>query len=194
MRGTLRQRGVQKQNRVCMALPLCTCERCTASLAALTDAARATVCRPTGTPTVCASNFLEVAGGDEGKASHLITSTLIWREEFGYSTSLEQFAEERAHAVQRVCPCGISPRRDREGRGVVVIRVGFAEPTMAAIPAFFVAGDAPESCEEAWQRHLAWVTEQAARIQDQRVLILDLANLSRRHLTKQALGALHDQH
>lgn len=133
-----------------------------------------------------ASRYLASSGGDPAKASHLLTSTLLWRREFGVD-ELGLRAQQRSTFVARcACPCGVLEHRDKAGRGVIVARLGFSDPTAASMAN--AVGD--ESGLDAWLRHLVWCNEVAMRAHSERILVLDLANLSRRHVGTEALGAL----
>ena len=160
------------------ALP-CRCARCTPRLASAWEAA--SVCVGTARGRRQAGRFLANSGGvDVAKAAHLLTDSLLWRHALG------DVADPGLHAaVLSASTEGVHSRRDRAGRPVVLVRLGFSDPSKLATEHYN-----GETGEEGWLRYHVWCNERALDVAEQRVVIMDLANLSKWHLAPGALASL----
>ena len=68
---------------------------------------------------------------------------------------------------------------------VVRVRLGFSDPSKLATEHYN-----GETGEEGWLRYHVWCNERALDVAEQRVVIMDLANLSKWHLAPGALASL----
>ena len=163
-------------------LPTCGCPKCAAADGTTIDH-----------PVACDERqrrFLEACGGNVGKAAHLHTQMLLWRREFGVQALLEDAdaAELRDRAVKCCCPVGLLTARDRCGRAIRLSRFGYCDIEEAARSDLGTG----ESGAVAFLRHHVWCNEHAARVQAQELAIIDLRNLSRKHLTRLTMSVLRE--
>ena len=79
-----------------------------------------------------ASRFLRVCGGNQSKAAHVLTKSLLWRRDFGVDALMAEpleTSEARALAIQPIFPMGVHSRRSRGGHAIYILRVGYAVPS-----------------------------------------------------------------
>ena len=99
----------------------------------------------------------------------MLTDSLLWRHALG------DVADPGLHAaVLSASTEGVHSRRDRAGRPVVLVRLGFSDPSKLATEHYN-----GETGEEGWLRYHVWCNERALDVAEQRVVIMDLANLSK---------------
>lgn len=170
-----------------MQLP-CACERCTARLAVCPSVvARAIELAASSSPADqgLVARFVMGCVGDAAKSAHVLTDSLLWRHEFG-ADALRDASDERWRAVQRYYPMGLLDGRDVQGRPVIVVRLGLCDPRGAPVPHVY----ADETGEEAWLKSHVWLNEQAGRVATERIVIMDLHNMSRVHIRPASLAML----
>tara|TARA_B110001452_G_scaffold211338_1_gene181809 strand:- start:376 stop:1569 length:1194 start_codon:yes stop_codon:yes gene_type:complete len=170
-----------------MQLP-CACERCATRLTVCPSVAtRASELAASRSPEDVALLARFVAGcqGDAAKAVHVLTNSLLWRHEFGANT-LRDASDERWRAIQRYYPMGLLDGRGLQGLPVIVVRLGLCDPTGAPVPRVY----ADETGEEAWLKSHVWLNEQADKVAPERIVIMDLHNMSRVHVRPASLAML----
>jgi len=168
-----------------MILP-CGCERCAVAIAAapkvglqlqqLEERARL--------------RFLRGCKGDAAKAAHVLTTSYLWRYEFGVDELREDpdgTAAQRASAVSRLYPAVLSDRTAREGRALWIERTGLCDPA-GATSSERVFGD--EDGPTAWLRCHVRLNEHAGAIHEQRVVIMDMHLANKSHLCKAGLDLI----
>lgn len=170
-----------------MLLP-CACERCTARLTTCPGVAtRASELAASRSPEDAGllARFVMGCQGDAAKAAHVLTDSLLWRHEFGTDT-LRDASDERWRAIQRYYPMGLLDGRDAQGLPVIVVRLGLCDPSGAPVPRVY----ADETGEEAWLKSHVWLNEQADKVAPERIVIMDLHNMSRVHVRPASLAML----
>ena len=106
--------------------------------------------------------FLRGCKGDAAKAAHVLTTSYLWRHEFGTDLLRDDpdgSAAERSEVLSRIYPSMLYDRRDHEGRVVWIERTGLCDPTVAqpSATAVFRGEDGPT----AWLRNHVRLNELA---------------------------------
>ena len=164
----------------------CSCEKCQKTVTSMVTASAALVTEET------AERYLRVNDGNQMKAAHRLTKSLVWRSQFIDDNLCDDLALARSAAVARFCPSVLHDRQDRQGHAIKVIRLGMADPSAADLPDVFRG----ESAQVAFLRHHVWLNEKATLGADQqpgnkqRLSIIDLTNLSLRHLQRSPMRVL----
>ena len=160
----------------------CGCERCIEALAAAPKVGLVLSELPTSSPDAV-RRFLRGCKGDPAKAAHVLTTSYLWRHEFGADQLREDpdgSAAERTEVLGRIYPSTLYDRRDREGRVLWIERTGLCDPAVAWASAVFRGEDGPT----AWLRNHVRLNELAGQVHPQRVVIMDMHNAGKGHLCK----------
>ena len=152
----------------------CKCAKCAAAPLSIGD--------PDTIHPSAPARFLAVCGGDVAKAAHVLSVSLAWRLTFGVDTLMYEpsdVSEARARAIQPVFPMGVHSRRSRGGHPIYIMRVGYAVPSAGNEPNVFNG----ESGVDAWLKYHVHCNETCLAVHDQKLVVWDLANLSRAQMT-----------
>ena len=97
--------------------------------------------------------FLRGCKGDAAKAAHVLTTSFLWRHDFGADLLRDDpdgSAAERTDVLGLIYPCTLYDLRDREGRVVWIERTGLCDPAACLHAAAVFRG---ENGPTAWLRN-----------------------------------------
>ena len=172
-------------SKVCLP---CGCAKCADALLAEPKVGTTLAELQARSPSVV-QRFLCGCKGDAAKAAHVLTTSYLWRHAFGVDALREDpdgTARERAAVLGKLYPSTLYDRRDREGRVMWLERTGLCDPVVAWSSDVFQGEDGPT----AWLRCHVRLNELAGQVHPQRVVVMDMFNAGKGHLSKAGLGLI----